>query len=48
MKNQISSFTRIKRTIEQLSFCYPEQRIHKESVLYCLSDEDFQVKYVNY
>jgi len=48
MKIQLSTFTKIKRTIQQLSFSYPEQRIHKESVLKCLSDEDFQTKYINY
>ena len=48
MKIQLSTFTKIKRTIQQLTFSYPEQRIHKETIFYCLTDEDFQAKYVNY
>ena len=44
----LSNFTRIKRTIQALSGCYPNQSIDKETVLNCLQNTEFQAIYINY
>lgn len=47
MKN-LTNFSKIKRTIQQLQFCYENCKIEKYTILKCLENEDFQSKYVNY
>ena len=44
----MKTYTKIKRTILALQYCYPLQKISKESILFCLNDEDFQSKYVSF
>ena len=44
----LSNFTRIKRTIQALNNCYPNQSIDKETVLNCLQNAEFQAIYINY
>jgi hypothetical protein len=44
----ISRYTKIKRTIEQFQYCYPDQPICKDAITFSLNDDDFQARYVNY
>jgi hypothetical protein len=44
----MSNYIKIRRTIQALQYCYPEQQIAKSTVILCLCDREFQVKYVNY
>jgi hypothetical protein len=44
----MTNFTRIKRTIQALNYCYPNQSIYKETVLNCLNNTEFQAIYINY
>ena len=44
----MSNYTKIKRTIQALQYCYPEQKTARTAILLCLADDQFQSKYVNY
>lgn len=44
----LTNYTKIKRTIITLQSCYTNQKIDKETILRCLNDANFQIKYVNY
>ena len=43
----MSNFTKIKRTIQVLQNCYPNQKITKETIIKCLCNQDFQDIYIN-
>lgn len=44
----MKQYTKIKRTIQALRYGYPQQNLDKTLILKCLSDKQFQAKYVNY
>ena len=44
----LTKFTVIKRTILTLQSCYTNQKIDRETILKCLNNIDFQVKYIKY
>jgi hypothetical protein len=44
----MTNFTRIKRTIQTLNYCYPNQLINKATILQCLKNNEFQAIYINY
>lgn len=44
----MTNFVKIKRTIQALQYCYPNQTILKDTIVKCLCDSDFQSKYVIY
>ena len=44
----LSNYTRIKRTINALYYPYLLWAYNKEEVKRCLSDKDFQHKYIEY
>jgi hypothetical protein len=44
----MTNYTKIKRTIQALQYCYPMQTISKCTIAKCLNDADFQTKYINY
>jgi hypothetical protein len=46
--NYLSNYQILKRTIMALNFCYPEQKINRQTILHCLNDKQFLSKYVLY
>jgi hypothetical protein len=44
----MTNYIKIKRTIEALQYCYPMQKIDKQTILKCLNDNNFLSIYVNY
>jgi hypothetical protein len=44
----MSNYQKIRRTLQALFDCYPNQKIDKLVVVMCLNDVEFQSKYVNY
>jgi hypothetical protein len=44
----MSNYTKIRRTIQALQYCYNDQQIAKSTVILCLCDKEFQSKYINY
>ena len=45
---ELSKFTVIKRTILTLQNCYGYQKMDRETIIKCLNNIDFQVKYIKY
>lgn len=43
----MSNYIKIKRTIQALRYCYPDQQIAKFTIMLCLHDVEFQSKYVS-
>lgn len=42
----LSNYQILRRIIKALQFCYPEQKLNRQTILYCLKDNEFLSKYV--
>jgi len=48
MKTKLSTYTILKRTIETLQDCYPNQKIERGTILKCINDNNFLSTYIYY